>query len=229
MTREFRRLFLDFRIFVFLVLPGFGVAMAQEIPAAILGSLSAEKFSDREAAQAELADWSRKQPARAIRALYKQSENAPDPETRVRCHTILRQMVIEHEFPGEGYLGISMNEIGVQVPGEKEARQGIRIGMVMPGTAAETAGLAPNDLIVGLGQQIWRQWGMRDDFSRLIRETPPGKEVLLHLLKGEKIVAKTVKLGIKPEEEGEEGRFAAKRAQERFFQRWLDNQVAGGR
>ena len=218
MTRKFRRSFLDFRFFLFWVLL-FSVdgACGQGIPAAILKDLSSAKFAERESAQEELLKWGRKRPESSIKELHRQSTGAEDPEVRTRCMAALRKLVIEHEFRGDGYLGISMAEMTVQVPGEAEPRQGITINMVQPATAAELAGLSPGQVIVGLDERIWRKPGMMQDFAKIIRESRHGTEVTLFLLEGGNVVGKKIRVGSKPEET------------EKFFQRWLDKREPAAR
>jgi hypothetical protein len=225
MTRKFRRLSLNFRVFIgCTALFSGGPLCAQAVPMAIIRDLSSDKFAERETAQAELREWSRKQPEKSIGELHRQWTSASDPEVKARCLAVLKELVLEREYGGEGYLGISMIEMIVQVPGENLPRRAIRIGMVMPGTAADVAGLLPNDLIVGLGDRVWRDGGMDSDFARIIRENRPGTEVSLLLLKDEKLVRKKIRLGSKPEAPGEEGQEIARIARDRFFQRWLDKQ-----
>lgn len=204
-------------------------ASGQAIPAAILKNLSSEKFSDREAAQEELVNWSRKKPETSLRELHRQSLMAGDPEVRTRCMEVLRTRVLEQEFRGQGYLGISMVEMIVNIPGEAEIRHGIRIGMVQPGTAAEKAGLQANQVIVALNERIWRNDGMQADFARAILDTRPGTEVTLTLIEGKKLVKKKIRVGVKPELPGEEGQAVTEAAKERFFERWLDKQEAVAR
>jgi len=218
MTRKFRRSFLDFRFFLFGIFLFFSDgAIGQGIPAVIVKGLSSAKFAERESAQEELLKWSRKRPESSIRELHRQSMVAEDPEVRTRCMAALKKLVIEEEFRGDGYLGISMAEMTVQVPGEAEPRQGITINMVQPATAAEVAGLLPNQVIVGLDDRIWRKPGMMQDFAKIIRESRNGTEITLFLLDGGKVVWKKIRVGSKPEET------------ERFFQRWLDKRESATR
>lgn len=228
MTRVFGCKCLGARVFSFWVFL-IGSSVCQQIPADILGGLSSEKFADREQAHAKLHDWARAKPAASVPVLRKQVSTGEDPEVQVRCLSVLKDLVIEKEFPGEGYLGISMFEMSIQVPGDQLPRRVIRIGMVLPGSAAERAGLVANDLVIGLDDTIWRQDGMSTEFARRIRETRPGSEVTLLVQQGEKVSKLKVKVGLKPAEPGEEGAAAEQAAKDRFFERWLNKDGAARR
>lgn len=225
MTRVFGCKCLAARVFVFWAVAVMS-AVCQQVPAEILKGLSSDKFADRESAHAQLNEWARGKPAASVPALRKQVAVDEDPEIQVRCLSVLRELVIEKEFPGEGYLGISMFEMTVQVPGDQVPRRVIRIGMVLPGSAAEHAGLMANDLVIGLDDTIWRQDGMSTEFAKRIRDTRPGSEVTLVVQQGEKVSKLKVKVGLKPEEPGEEGAAAAQAARDRFFEKWLNKEDA---
>jgi S1-C subfamily serine protease len=227
MPRKFRPLFLEFRVLAFLGLSGF--ASGQAIPSAILKNLSSEKFAERESAEEALFRWSGQQPQSAVQELLRQAFHAEDPELRVRCMAALKRRVLAEEYKGQGFLGINMMEMVVKIPGEQELRRAIRISAIQPGTAAEHAGLKANQLIVALGGRVWLEDGMQSDFARVILDTSPGSEVTLTLLEGEKLIKKKIRVGVRPELPGEDGKVATDAAKERFFSRWLDKRGAAAR
>lgn len=202
----------------------------RKIPEPLIGDLGADGFAVREKAHEELSEWALRQPATAIPELRRQMEDAEDPEVRARCFEILKQVVMEREYRGEGYLGIAMQEIEVKVPGDAKPRRGLTITLLMEGTAADLGGLKVGDLIVGIDEQVWRDEGMRNDFPAFIRNVRPGKVIEVKLLEDGKIVPKKVTLGEKPAGVNpssiEDLDAANQAARELFFRRWLDKQEA---
>lgn len=203
-----------------------GSAQEARIPPLIYEGLAAEKFADRESAQRQLLEWSRKLPEKSLPLLYRQSQEAPDPEIRSRCLGVLKDLVIEREYKADGFLGIGMSEVGVELPNKGGATQAIRVTMVVVGSGAEQAGITAGALIVGLDDQTWKKEGMMGEFSGKIRNLKPGNEVTLQLLENGGIVRKKVKLGERPiaslDPENEEPAMANQRAKDLFFRQWLD-------
>jgi predicted metalloprotease with PDZ domain len=219
--------------FIFATFPvGIGGAKGQssKVPEPLIGNLGADAFASREKAQSELFEWSRKQPAIAIPDLYRRALAAEDPEIRARCLAVLKDVVIAQNYRAEGYLGIALQEVEVKVPTDGNPRRGVRITLLMEGTAAELGGLKVGDLIVGIDDQIWREKGMKDQFPIFIRKIKPGTELEVLLLEEGKIVRKKVTLGEKPAGVNpstiEDLEAANRAAKELFFRRWLDKQEA---
>lgn len=203
---------------------------ASKIPPPLIGALGAEGFAAREKAQEELSGWALKQPSMAIPELRRQAEVAEDPEIRARCREVLKEVVIARDYRGEGYLGIAMQEVEVQVPGDSKPRRGVTVTLLMEGSAAALGGLRMGDVIVGIDDQVWWNAGMKDEFPVFIRKIRPRAVVEVKLLEGGKVVGRKVTLGEKPAgvnpsaiEDLEAANHAAK---ELFFRRWLDKQEA---
>lgn len=204
----------------------------EPVPASIVESLASEQFSDREAAQIELRNWSRKQPEKSIQELHRLALDAEDPEVRSRCWSALKDLVIEREYRSDGYLGIQMFEMPVEVPGDRKPRRAIRVDWVKPGSAAEAGGIVAGDVIIGLDDAIWREPGMNQQFGKKIAASRPGTEVRLHFLKDGKVVSKKIALGEKPLAQNPaeiDIEAANQAAKDQFFQRWLDKRGAGAR
>lgn len=199
-----------------------------KIPQPLIGNLGADDFAAREKAQVELSEWALKQPVTAIPELREQAVTAEDPEIRARCMAVLKDVVVARDYRGEGYLGIAMQEIEVEVPGDAKPRRGLTITLLMEGTAAALGGLKVGDAIVGIDDRVWRKGGMRDEFPVFIRKMRPGTIIEVKLLQEGRIVSRAVTLGEKPAgvnpstiEDLEAANHAAK---ELFFRRWLDKQ-----
>lgn len=219
--------------FVVLIQAGGGLGQEVQVPPLLLERMSSESFQEREAAQGDVAAWVRKQPDKGLLALLKSSVESPDPEVRIRCLAVVKQVVIEKEYPSEGYLGIRMEDQKVGIPGEEEARQGLRIGGITPESAADASDLAEGDVIVALNGRIWKNAGMMAEFAAEVRKIPPGTEIQLEVLRNRQLMIIPVKLGERPIatdlSEGIDMKRLNREAKERFFQRWLDKQQSSKR
>jgi len=81
-------------------------------------------------------------------------------------------------FPGGTYLGVGLAEIDANRAKELKLKEdyGVEITSVHEGSPAEKAGVKPGDVVQGYNGQ--RVEGM-EQFGRMVRETPPGREVKL--------------------------------------------------
>lgn len=203
-----------------------GSAGAVEIPAGSLSNLGSTEFHVREVAQLELLDWGRSQPDAAMREFFRQYRVASDPEVRLRCLHILRDLVAdEYLKEGEGYLGIGLKDEISNVPGEPKARNVIRVTMVQAETPADRAGIQIDDLIVGVGRELWPE----EVFRQKILMMKPNTQVDLGIVRGGVLISLQVKLGRRPLSVGN-GFFngetidyeaAERAAKEAYFRRWL--------
>ncbi len=206
------------------------ISWALDLPAEPLLNLRSEEFHRREAAQADLLVWARAQPQPAMDALFQQSQMAADPEVRERCLAVLRDLVHdEYLTDGEGFLGIRMQDEIASVPGDPAPRSATRVIQLVGDSAARHAGLLANDLIVGLGEDVWREGGVSQSFTDKIRQMKPRTRVVLKVLRDGQVMAFEVILGRRPfiaEPMLADGRpvdlEAAERvAKESYFNRWL--------
>lgn len=161
----------------------------------------------------------------------------PDPEVRGRCTKVLRELVADEYLRegGEGFVGITMLEQGVAVPGDALERQGIRVTQVVPGTPADKAGIVMGDLIVGMGELVWRDVGAVFEFSNEIKRQKPGTQVILKVLRNDQVEEVPVLLARRPPGMDprllmltpEELMEADRAAKERFFRQWMDRRNEG--
>ena len=220
------------------VLAGLGfvaVLGAAEMPQDELGRLGADEFRVREEAEAALLAWARQDPERTIRRVFRESRDHADPEVRDRCLSVLKELANdEYLRDGEGYIGIWMQNETMLVPGDERMRQVVRVQRVMPGSAAELAGVKAQDLIVGAGEIVWYEGEASERFSEVIRQMKPRETVRLKVIRDGELREIKVILGRRPADadiafqhgDPAMAEEAARRARERFFEAWLRRQAA---
>lgn len=204
---------------------------AIEVPAEPLADLKSEQFRQREQAQAELLAWARKQPEAAMDELFRLSRVADDPEVRERCLDVLREMVNdEYLKEGEGYIGIRMLDELANIPGEPKPRGVIRVIQVVADSAAQQAGLQLNDLIAGMGDQVWHEGAISLLFGEKIRQLKPNTKVMLKVLRNGNPLDIEIKLGKRPlfadnlflDPRQVDLEAAERAAKDGYFRRWLE-------
>lgn len=205
-------------------------ATGVELPAKAFANLGSQQFQVRESAQAELLAWGRGMPEPAMAELLRQSKIANDPEVRKRCLDVLRDLVMdEYGKDGKGYIGISLEDMVANLPGDPNPRNVIRVRNVMPKTPADQAGIRVNDLIVGLNGKSWGENDTLLQFQEKIQALKPNTNVELRILRDGDLVDLKLKLGKLPE--FADARFfngrnsdpgaAERAAKEAYFRRWL--------
>jgi C-terminal processing protease CtpA/Prc len=109
-------------------------------------------------------------------------------------------VVAEHQKDGPGFVGISMLDVEVMVPGEDgpEARAGISISRVNPDTPASRAGLQPGDVVVSVDQLKWPTGPATPGFQEAIMKHKPGDKVELGILRGAELKKVEVTLAARP-------------------------------
>lgn len=164
-----------------------GQVLAVELPPKAFSDLGSTDFHLRETAQGELLEWGRQQPEPAKDELLQQVKNSPDPEVRMRCLAILRDLVNDdYSKEGSGYMGIGLRGEIANVPGDPKPRSVIRVMQVQPDTPAKHAGIVVDDLIVGLDEEIWYEADAYATFQAKIKAMKPYTKVKLKILrKGE--------------------------------------------
>lgn len=205
---------------------------AETVPKELLHGITSDDFSEREASQAKLLEWSERNPKVAASALLKLSKTDEDPEVRKRCDVILRALgEADYLSEGQGYIGILMQEEMLDAGGENDAPMGIRVLDVMPGSPAEKADLRVGDLIVTLDGKGWKGIGAVTKFGEVIAAKKPLVAVKLSVRRGGADLKDiTVKLGKRPVADlraaGGDLREFEERAKERHFKKWLLEQGA---
>jgi hypothetical protein len=204
---------------------------AEEIPKVFLKSLESENFKARESAQMDVLMWARKNPRAAVNELLRLSSDggSPSPEVQERCMQVLRQLAADaFALEGDGYVGVSMRDQMVRVPGDQSDRWAVMVIEVVADSAAAESGLRAGDAIVELDGQRWKQEAS-NLFSEQIRKHKPGTRVSLGVLRDGKVQNIRIKLRRRPVDadlmmfgkDPEEMKAMEQKAVEAHFQRWL--------
>jgi len=216
-----------------------GVSAALEPPSQdLLKHLGSEDFKERASAQGALLEWARKQPETAKDWLFRRALSDADPEARRRYTAVLRDLVVDDYLKdGEGYVGIMMTAVQLQVPNDPVQRTGVSVTLVVPDTAGAKAGLVPGDVIVEAGDQVWRDLMAVENFSTWIRSHKPGQKVTVKVFRNGNLVPMDLVLGRRPPESGmfmfgqlpDSASLAneAELAKDAYFRNWFEARKAG--
>ena len=202
------------------------------LPPEIFSKLKSEEFKVREEGQAQMLQWATLHRQIAIDELYRQSQIGADPEQRERCLNVLRELIVkEFEEQGEGFVGIQMQDVmaAIKEDGKPVNVNALRITHVIPGMAAEAAGLKVNDTIVGLNGKKWANEVVSVAFMESIKKLKPGTKVKLEILRMDQMQVVEVTLCRRPQvadprfglnmEQFEAQRQAEKEA---YFRKWME-------
>jgi len=204
---------------------------AAELPADFLKSLADNDFKVRETAQASLLQWARGELETSPRLLHERYRNSEDPEVRSRCLAVLEELARDdYKDHGNGFMGIQMQDARADVPGQQKARPSVLITNVLPGMAAEKAGLMVGDLLLELnGKPIGDP--PSDSIRQSIMGFKPGTKVKLKLMRDGNLMEVVVTLGRRPlaadnplfERFPEQAEEAERRKWDAFRKQWLED------
>ena len=178
------------KILALLILTSFVAPMVSAVPENefslndVLKRLAHDDFKERTAAQQDLREWGEERVEEGIKVFYGLYRTHEEPEVRLRCRELLKELVVSHVLSkeGEGYMGIMMQDQAVIRPGQP-VRNAVLITRVMPGTPAESAKLQAGDLITGIDELRFDQQLARDAFGAYVRGKKPEETVTLHMLR----------------------------------------------
>jgi len=94
-----------------------------------------------------------------------------------------------------GWLGVVIEELTPPVAEALGLTHGVIVLKVIPGSPADKAGLQPGDIILAVNHHPIKN---ASELQLLIMETPPGKDVTLTVLRGNKKLTIKVKVGKMP-------------------------------
>ena len=119
-----------------------GVAAAGELDT-LVGGLADEDFKTREEHTAELIRRGQADPAAVTTLVLQHYLRDSDPEIRLRCEIVLRELLTE----SYGFLGVQ-HRAREYFDEEGKTRQTVELLMVMEGQAAHNAGLKAGDIVI---------------------------------------------------------------------------------
>ena len=198
-----------------------------------MGRLSHEEFKTREAAQGELLEWGKGRVVEGIETFYQAFRTHEDPEVRLRCRALVKELVIlKQADEGQGYIGIMMLEDQVIPPGG-EMRRVVRITKVIDGTPGEKAGLLMGDLVTGIDKIEFGKEEAVTAFGDYVRSKKPKEKVTLKILRRGEAIEKRVELMRRPPMNERNLLWGndfippdQKTVEEEEFQRWLKKRAA---
>lgn len=162
---------------------------AGELPEKLVSDLADGEFRIRERAQSELLAQARQKPEPAMDELFRLSRNSGDPEIRLRCVAILRELLKDQYMrEGQGFVGIGRADKTLDIAGRTEPCHGVLVTSVRSGTPAEKAGILVGDLIISLNGIEWKQGSPSETFADQIAAMKPGTKITLSIYRADKKV-----------------------------------------
>ncbi|GEM_PF-2310209 len=156
--------------------------------------LGDQAFKTRSAAQEQLELWSERHPRYLLTQLAEAYSDVEDVEIEIRLREMLKPLARLYLYAEpRGYLGVHLGteRIGNEITA-------VLIRRVLPGQAAEAAGLKDGDLILMLEGIPMDELGGQGGVSTRIAETMPGSVLELAVKRGEKEFLVRVIVGLRP-------------------------------
>lgn len=169
--------------------------------------LGSPSFAEREQATAGLIEIG----APAFAKLRDAYRATPKLEVQLRIEHIVRTAYLNHHvFDRSGFLGINLqqyNSGSEERPRLPEGTVGVKIGKIIPNTAAERAGLQVEDVIFEVDGAPIEGEGMQviENFSAMIRARGPGGKMNLTIMRGNQKLPLALTIGRCPENVAKEG------------------------
>ncbi len=173
----------------------------------LVPGLGSPSFKEREEATAGLIEIGAPAFAR-LRAAYNATSNL---EVLLRIEHIVRTAYLNHHvYDRSGFLGINLQAYVASMeehPRLPVGSVGVKVGRVIPATAAERAGMLAEDVIFEVDGAPIRGEGMQvvESFSAIIRARGPGGKMNLTVLRGTQEIPMLITIGRCPEEIAKQG------------------------
>lgn len=166
----------------------------------LVGKLAAPTYELREMATAALTEIG----LPAFRRLRETYHTTEDLEVQLRVEQIVREAYLEHHvFGRNAFLGVSQSRFPLTHSDDPRVREGyfgVKIGRIIPGTAAARSVLDEGDVIIGLdGEPIGAdaRFGV-PNFGESLRRRGPGTPLTLSVLREDTELEIHVILGARP-------------------------------
>jgi len=168
----------------------------------LIPRLGSPSYKEREEATAGLIEIGAPAFAR-LRSAYHATQNL---EVLLRIEHIVRTSYLNHHvYDRSGFLGINLQTYSASAeenPRLPAGTVGVKVGRVIPNTAAERAGMQADDVIfevdgaplTGEGAQVV------ENFSAMIRARGPGGKMNLNILRGSQEIPMLITIGRCPED-----------------------------
>jgi hypothetical protein len=217
---------------VALLIAGWSACLARDLPADIkqaIQDLGHAQYKVRVAAVQHLESLAETNHEAVLKACWESYRQTLDPEVRWRAKTVLRHVVDKYLFRApRAFLGVQLNNV-IVAGGGKLVINGLTmpagavwITRVVPDTAAQQAGLQPNDFILDADSRRFE--GGPADFTTYVKSKLPGEKMKLTVVRGQETNVIEAVLGKMPETEQE--KLYTGEASEEFFNDWLRRQPA---
>lgn len=179
-------------------------ATAEQVPKNLLEGLSSEHFKVRESSQSDIEKWVDETGSGAVKAIFEIYQETDDPEVRLRCEEILKtQSDKDYLNDGQGFLGVSLLEVMINLAGDDKPRFGIKLASVMPVSPAQAAGLKAGDIITSMDDQKWNDPGAMNKLIDAVASYKPRRKVVFMVQRAghEELIEIPVILGKRPVED----------------------------
>lgn len=199
-------------------------------PDEFVEQLSSETYETRDNAYAALRVWALNHKEQAKSLLYEKLERNASPETQMRIHEILREIVIyDHFGRPRGFIGIELGGDQLEVDGEIVPV--VTVARVIPDSAAATKGLKPGDVIVSLDGKRMSLHEVRNSgltaerlFIQNVGKRFKGDLLRLGLFKEGKVQEMILTLGERPAYLSGTKAGSSEDEQNAYYEKWLQEQ-----
>jgi serine protease Do len=145
----------------------------------VVQQVSEEEFSIPPAApMATLATWTPQRGETQEAPAMPEMPSINEQDIRSQVEGALQQVHELDDDDSSGWLGVMADEVTAEHAKDAKltSERGVFIGGVQPGSPAEKAGLKKGDVILSFDQQNVEG---AQQFRRMVRETPPGRTIML--------------------------------------------------
>ncbi len=160
----------------------------------------------------------------ALDRLARAYRTAEHPEVRLRIKEIVEHIVLESELDKpSGFLGVRQRIVTAgDDPRVPPGQSAVEIKEVLPGTAAQKAGLVQGDLIRAVEGRAMEATRRADAFAQYISKLPPGTDIRLTIVRGTQERDLTVTLMARPPEYVDRRSEPYLQALARFAETWRE-------